>query len=61
MTNWSNAAHVLVGVACVLDRQIEAQAKALTEEGGFTERLYRVRISRRRQQQQQQQPPKRPD
>jgi len=43
----ANAAHVLIGVACaLLDRQIEAQAAAFTREGGFTERLYRVRSQR---------------
>lgn len=46
----ANAALVLIGVACaLLDRQIEAQAAAFTEEGGFTERLHRVRSQRRRQ------------
>ncbi|MBN1918782.1 MAG: four helix bundle protein [Verrucomicrobia bacterium] len=45
----ANAAHVLIGVACaLLDRQIAAQAKAFEEEGGFTERLHRVRSERRR-------------
>jgi four helix bundle suffix protein len=45
----ANAAHVLIGVACaMLDRQIAAQAKAFEKEGGFTERLYRVRSERRR-------------
>lgn len=45
----ANAAHVLIGVACaLLDRQIEAQAKAFTEEGGFTERLHRIRSGTRR-------------
>lgn len=45
----ANAALVLIGVACVLlDRQVEAQAKAFTEEGGFTERIYRIRSERRR-------------
>lgn len=40
----ANAALVLIGVACsMLDRQIKAQADAFTQEGGFTERLYRVR------------------
>jgi len=44
----ANAALVLIGVACaLLDRQIEAQAKAFTEEGGFTERLHRVRTQKR--------------
>jgi four helix bundle suffix protein len=45
----ANAAHTLIGVACaLLDRQIEAQARAFTEEGGFTERLHRIRTERRR-------------
>jgi four helix bundle suffix protein len=45
----ANAALVLIGVACaLLGRQIEAQAAAFTEEGGFTERLYRIRTERRR-------------
>ena len=44
----ANAAVVLIGVACaLLDRQIEAQAAAFTEEGGFTERLHRIRSERR--------------
>jgi four helix bundle suffix protein len=39
-----NTALVLIGVACaLLDRQILSQAEAFVEEGGFTERLYRVR------------------
>jgi four helix bundle suffix protein len=45
----ANAALVLIGVACtLLHRQIEAQATAFVEEGGFTERLHRVRSERRR-------------
>lgn len=45
----ANAALVLIGVACALrDRQILSQAEAFVEEGGFTERLYRVRTARRR-------------
>ncbi len=45
----ANAALVLIGVACaLLDRQIKAQAAAFTEEGGFTERLHRIRTERRR-------------
>ena len=45
----ANAALVLIGVACaLLDRQIKAQAAAFTEEGGFTERLYRLRSEHRR-------------
>ena len=44
----ANAALVLIGVACaLLDRQIEALAAAFTAEGGFTERLHRVRTERR--------------
>jgi four helix bundle suffix protein len=45
----ANAALVLIGVAVsLLDRQIAAQADAFEKEGGFTERLYRTRKSRRR-------------
>lgn len=45
----ANAALILLGVACaLLDRQIKSQAAAFTEEGGFTERLYRIRSERRR-------------
>ncbi|MFZ2642035.1 MAG: four helix bundle suffix domain-containing protein [Verrucomicrobiia bacterium] len=44
----ANAALVLIAVACgLLDRQLVAQAKAFVEEGGFTERLHRVRTERR--------------
>ncbi len=44
----ANAAHVLVGLACaLLDRQIERLAADFEREGGFTERLYRVRRTRR--------------
>ncbi|MBE0597912.1 MAG: hypothetical protein IH614_11635, partial [Desulfuromonadales bacterium] len=44
----ANAALVLLAVACsLLDRQLAAQAKAFETEGGFTERLYRVRSARR--------------
>lgn len=40
----ANAAHVLIGVAgALLDRQIERLAADFEREGGFTERLYRVR------------------
>jgi four helix bundle suffix protein len=43
----ANAALVLITVACsLLDRQIAALAAAFEQEGGFTERLYRVRKSR---------------
>jgi four helix bundle suffix protein len=45
----ANAAHVLIGVATyLLDRQLAAQAAAFEKEGGFTERLYRVRQERKR-------------
>jgi four helix bundle suffix protein len=45
----ANAALVLIAVACaLLDRQVQAQAAAFEKEGGFTERLYRVRSERRR-------------
>ena len=45
----ANAALVLINVACgLLSRQLAAQARAFEEEGGFTERLYRVRSERRR-------------
>jgi four helix bundle suffix protein len=36
---------VLLGITCLLlDRQLLAQAKAFQTEGGFTERLYRMRL-----------------
>ncbi|MEO0078678.1 MAG: four helix bundle suffix domain-containing protein [candidate division WOR-3 bacterium] len=45
----ANAALTLIVVACsLLDRQIAAQAAAFEKEGGFTERLYRVRSTARR-------------
>jgi four helix bundle suffix protein len=44
----ANAALTLIAVTCaLLDRQIAAQAAAFENEGGFTERLYRVRTARR--------------
>jgi four helix bundle suffix protein len=44
----ANAMLALIAVACaLLDRQIAAQAAAFEDEGGFTERLYRVRSQRR--------------
>ncbi len=44
----ANTALVLLTVACsLLDRQIAAQAQAFEAEGGFTERLYRVRSQKR--------------
>lgn len=45
----ANAVLVLIGVTVsLLDRQLAAQAKAFEEQGGFTERLYRVRQANRR-------------
>jgi four helix bundle suffix protein len=47
----ANSALTLLAVACaLLDRQIAAQAKSFEKEGGFTERLYRVRSAARRNQ-----------
>jgi len=44
----ANAVLVLLAVACsLLDRQIATQAKTFEIEGGFTERLYRVRSKKR--------------
>lgn len=44
----ANAALVLLAVACsLLDRQLVALAAAFESEGGFTERLHRVRTQRR--------------
>lgn len=44
----ANAALSLLNLCChLLDRQLRAQAEAFENEGGFTERLYRVRKSRR--------------
>jgi four helix bundle suffix protein len=44
----ANAALVLIAVTCsLLDRQLAAQATAFEQEGGFTERLYRVRKNAR--------------
>jgi len=44
----ANAIRTLTIVACsLLDRQLTAQGAAFEKEGGFTERLYRVRSSRR--------------
>jgi len=45
----ANAALVLIGVACsLLDRQIATLAKTFTQEGGFTERLYKIRSQARK-------------
>jgi four helix bundle suffix protein len=44
----ANGALSLLNVCCyLLDRQLAAQATAFEREGGFTERLYRVRSRRR--------------
>lgn len=44
----ANAALSLLNVACyLLHRQLQAQARRFEEEGGFTERLYRMRSSTR--------------
>jgi four helix bundle suffix protein len=44
----ANAALSLLNLACfLLDRQLAAQEKTFVEQGGFTERLYRVRSQRR--------------
>lgn len=43
----ANAALSLLNLCCrLIDRQLAAQEKAFLEEGGFTERLYRVRSQR---------------
>jgi four helix bundle suffix protein len=45
----ANAALTLIAVACsLLDRQLASQAEAFEREGGFTERLYRIRTRRTR-------------
>jgi len=45
----ANAALSLLNLCCyLLDRQLAAQAAAFKEEGGFTERLHRVRSKVRR-------------
>jgi four helix bundle suffix protein len=44
----ANAALSLLNLACyLLGRQLEAQAAAFEKEGGFTERLYRIRKARK--------------
>ena len=44
----ANAALSLLNLCChLLDRQLAAQAQAFESEGGFTERLYRIRSRRR--------------
>jgi four helix bundle suffix protein len=45
----ANGALTLIAVVCpLLDRQLASQAKAFEAEGGFAERLYRVRNQSRR-------------
>ena len=45
----ANAALSLLNLACyLLGRQLEAQAAAFEKEGGFTERLYRIRTARKK-------------
>ena len=45
----ANAALSLLNLCChLLDRQLEAQALAFENEGGFTERLYRIRQQKRK-------------
>jgi len=44
----ANAALSLLNLCCyLLDRQLSVQAATFEKEGGFTERLYRVRNARR--------------
>lgn len=46
----ANGILILLSVTCaLLSKQITAQAKAFQEEGGFTERLYRLRTQQRKQ------------
>ncbi len=45
----ANAALALLNLCCyLLDRQLTAQASAFEKEGGFTERLYRIRSRAKR-------------
>lgn len=45
----ANAVLSLLNLCChLLGRQLEAQAQAFENEGGFTERLYRIRTQKRR-------------
>jgi four helix bundle suffix protein len=45
----ANAALTLIRITCaLLDRQLASQARTFKEEGGFTERLYRVRSAQRK-------------
>src|SRR5207245_2535098 len=44
----ANGALALIAVACsLLSRQLAAQEKSFVKDGGFTERLYKVRSERR--------------
>ena len=44
-----NATLSLINLCCyLLDRQLDALAKSFENEGGFSERLYRVRSARRK-------------
>ncbi|HZL78392.1 MAG TPA: four helix bundle suffix domain-containing protein [Candidatus Limnocylindrales bacterium] len=44
----ANGALALIAVACsLLDRQLASLEKAFVEEGGFTERLYKMRSERK--------------
>jgi four helix bundle suffix protein len=46
----ANGLLVLLSVACsLLDRQLKAQAEAFQREGGFTEKIFRVRHEARKQ------------
>ena len=46
----ANAAHILCGVAItLLDRQLTSLAKTFENEGGFSERLYKVRTQARKE------------
>jgi len=47
----ANAVLVLIVVACsLLDRQVSRLAQDFEKEGGFTERLYKIRSSKRKEQ-----------
>ncbi len=46
----ANAALSLLNVACyLLDRQVQRLARDFEKEGGFTERLYKVRSAKRKE------------
>ena len=45
----ANAVLSLLNLAChLLDRQLDSQARNFLDQGGFTERLYRLRLESRR-------------